>query len=303
MEIDTKKRVRRGRYLYLIVGLLIIGVVGNYMWSGMEWSEFKEEKSIASETVQELNIDSSSTNIEIVPTNGEDIEVLAQGKINKSALKKSALTVSQKGDKLDISFATDRNRIGISFMNTYNLTIKVKLPEKLFKSVTVQSSSGNIEVSKVVSEKIAIETTSGNQSLNELTAQSTMTSKTSSGNIKANDIQAETLDIMATSGNIEVEQLGCNDVILKASSGNIKFNDDRLESNFDITTTSGNTELNFQENPDSASLDFKGTSGNLEVLIDGMLFEEKTEKMALGIVGDGENEITVRTSSGNFSLR
>nr|WP_139693662.1 DUF4097 family beta strand repeat-containing protein [Sporolactobacillus terrae] len=58
-----------------------------------------------------------------------------------------------------------------------------------------------------------------------------------------------------------------------------------------------------REEPDSVTMDYRGSSGNGSVRIKDMLYEEKSDHRIVGKKGDGRYTVRVQTSSGDFKFR
>lgn len=78
---------------------------------------------------------------------------------------------------------------------------------------------------------------------------------------------------------------------------------EEMINTLDIVTTSGDVKTTFKKNPKSLKIDFKGNSGKPDIKLKNIMYEDKDENKAIGVIEDGMNTLNVKTSSGDLIVR
>ena len=129
-----------------------------------------------------------------------------------------------------------------------NKKITVELPQREYKSISIDSTSGNILMNnEAFSESIKIKATSGNIKLNNTKSLGTANLTATSGNIFLSDFDAENINIKVTSGNIKGNLLSDKIFVTKSTSGNISVPKTEGGGTCKIITTSGNISVSISD--------------------------------------------------------
>ncbi|MCT8138123.1 DUF4097 family beta strand repeat protein [Anaerobacillus sp. CMMVII] len=282
--------------------------------------ELNESKVVDGDKITTIDIHSSSPSVYLIPTDSDEITIELNGEVSSKLKNSFSLDVSTNRNKLKVKVnrknETIRNFFGSMIINA---KLEIYVPEKLYDSITIQTSSGAITIEDLAATNIELRASSGSIEVSGLHAEKELNLASSSGRIEAKNSQAKTVKSAASSGAVTLKNLltekinvatssGKIDIIdsegeitAAASSGRITIENEQLNGNINVSTSSGRVEVSFDE-LSSAIIDFKGSSGKGNVSVPGMTFEEKSNNQIYGKVGSGDYEIKVRTSSGGFDL-
>jgi DUF4097 and DUF4098 domain-containing protein YvlB len=158
--------------------------------------------------------------------------------------------------------------------------------------------SGSVRVVEVKGEELDVRTGSGKVILNEVYMKNA-TIRANSGTITAEHLWSETTESSVGSGKIELRDIRGN-VKGDANSGNINLMM-ADNSELDLRTGSGNIHLDYQQIELDTRFDIRTGSGNIQSNI-AMNMNERGRNHLNGKVGNGKNEVRIRTGSGNISI-
>lgn len=237
---------------------------------------FKESYKIAQPG--ELRLSTSDGNIEIVPSNGSDIEVYFITKkngrfqrINKNELEKElTIEVVHEDHKLEISIRHDHWQLFA--WDQYDVGLKVYAPMEM--TTYLFTSDGNISISDFT----------GNQEC-----------KTSDGNIKISNIKGNIL-AKTSDGNIHITDIN-GSVHSRTSDGEISLKN--INGNVELNTSDGNINLANVKGSVSA-----GTSdGNISFRnLEGALKATTSDGNVEGDIVVLRDHLMIRTSDGNINV-
>ncbi|MGE8203139.1 DUF4097 family beta strand repeat-containing protein [Heyndrickxia sp. NPDC080065] len=235
------KKMVTGALILLVIGL--IGTVSTlYFYKGslfnpVEWSE---KKSISSNEINDIKINSASTDLVVEKTNGKDVQIELMGKETKRKKGEYKLKVEKDNGVLLIKVEQKINW-GLTFYKSIKLN--VKLPEKMYQTLNVKTSSGKLTITDFQADNATIQSTSGD--------------------IKIEDGEVNNdLSIEATSGQIKAIKNRANNMSLKATSGDITSDNGRAAKNFSIHVTSGKVQAT---NNEAEKVTMKSTSGDINI--------------------------------------
>lgn len=188
--------------------------------------------------------------------------------------------------------------IGISFGTP---DVEVYLPEKEYGQLSACSMSGSIRVDDGFTfESVSLESTSGSVQMfsevkKELKAEST------SGRVTIENASPETLAAKSSSGRIVLSHIRSGEITAKSTSGKIELTDVIAEKNLYAKSTSGGVML---DGCDGGKIKIETTSGSVKgtILSDKIFITDSTSgsvRVPRSAVG-GECEIT--TTSGSIDM-
>ncbi|MDZ7836677.1 MAG: DUF4097 family beta strand repeat-containing protein [Actinomycetota bacterium] len=247
--------------------------------------------------IDNISIDTVSTDINIMATDGDQIKVDFYGQVSTNINKnKPELVVYQSQDKLNIEIVQPK---GIYFgINIQDTVLDVYIPQNNFDSFSVSTTSGSCNIKQLEAENFAYNNVSGD--LNAIGFQTDNSRlKSTSG------------DIMLTgyTGNIEARSIS-GDVILK---------DGRANENINVETTSGKVDI-YQDH--ASSMDLSSISGEINIQMDrqaefylsiGTISGDIENRFPVsvtsasdrdleGTVGNGDARVLIKTTSGDISI-
>ena len=199
-----------------------------------------------------------------------------------------------------LKIAKKKTKGAVSFTNM-TLEIELRLPEKDYNGLTVETTSGGITVAESfscsdaelaatsggisfsgkVTGKFYSDTSSGGQYLDGISCRSVKVTSTSGG-IVAVDLGGGYVGIKSTSGNMELTSVVCEEMEAESTSGDIRFRDCDADS-VTLTATSG---------------DITGS------LITGKRFSAKSGSGSISVPENspGTGSCTVKTGSGDITI-
>lgn len=276
------------KVVYSMLVLFIIGVVGTLVSvsaSGgfsLDTYNVSDQAVINNKEISEIEMNLSSTDLTLHPTTDEEITVEFSGKISKKLKNKITLDVKEKGNKLTIGLKGEdqiKLNIGVLIVDT---NCDVYLPTRLYESLKIDNSSGDIELKDLKVRQLSLETSSGEMTIHNLESSDNLF-QTSSGEINLTNVKG--------------------DITAEASSGDIFIHNEDSFGDIKADTSSGDISVEFEREPKSLDINFSASSGEGEVTLDGVSYEEKSEHEIHGKIGSGEYKLSAHTSSGDFYLK
>jgi lia operon protein LiaG len=276
------------KVVYLMLLLFIVGVVGTLVSVSASGGFSLDTYNVHDKTVvnnvdiSRVEIDLSSSDVTVNSSDSDEITVELNGKISKKLKKKLKLDVQEKGQTLKIGLTGEDQiifNIGVLIVDT---NVEVFIPQKIYDSIKIDTSSGDILIQDLKAKETIFET--------------------SSGDIIASNLYTEVNRFHSSSGEMELSNV-TGDIEAESSSGDMIIDYLNANGNLDAKTSSGDVNVTYQDVPNSLAIDFQGSSGEGDVSLDGVNFEEKTENAIKGMIGSGHFKLKVVTSSGDFTLR
>ena len=288
-----------------IVGITLVGaVVFLCVWfinSPFAMVSVKEKREFDVENIEMLSFQTSAADIEIISSSSEQIMVKLEGKIDKKLKNKLQMKITEDGGRLKVSYLPNDKNLGIRFGSMKNMTLSVTLPEKTYKELLVHTTSGNIDAVGVSARIINLVSTSGDQDIKNFKSDETLTMQSTSGDIEVDRIMMNNFSIKLTSGNVKIDELSSGNGKITTTSGNVRIIIEEMVNSLNVMTTSGDVKTTFKENPKSLKIKFQGSSGEPDIKLKGIMYEDKSENSAVGVIGDGSKTLTVKTTSGDFT--
>lgn len=287
--------------------LIVVGIAGSVVTAAttdvfsLEMKDILQEEEVKGTEIQQIEVGTSSTNIKMVPSKGDSIKVKLTGKVSERLKDKYKLVVTEEGDKVNIDVKNQDLYfyVGFSFIE---LNLEIEVPEKEYQSLVVESSSGDIDISQLNVEEFSTEASSGDITIDQISVSTNNKMEASSGTIHVKNSSASVFNLGASSGDIILQNVDGH-VEAETSSGSIELNNKQVTGNINALASSGDVIVQFDESPRSLAVDFRGSSGEGVIELEGFSYEDKSENIINGKIGSGEYELKVRTSSGDFQLK
>ncbi|WP_075980065.1 DUF4097 family beta strand repeat-containing protein [Bacillus massilinigeriensis] len=316
------KKLASGLLLLLVIGMVgtIVSLKANGGFS-FDTYNVSDKKTVNGENIEEVEIDSSSSDVKVVPTDEKEISIELSGKVSKKLKRKLQLDVVERGNKLEVALKGENQlkfNIGVLIVDT---NINVYLPEKVYQSIKVETSSGSNEIDSLKAKELSLRTSSGDLLARDSVAEDTFIIQSSSGEVDLKNNKANIFDVKVSSGSLYAVDLDgkestfhsssgeislknvIGEIVAEASSGEIIIDNEETTGNMYTETSSGDVSVAFDKKPTSLAIDFKGNSGEGNVEIKGLKYDEKSEDNIIGQIGSGQYKLKVRTSSGDFELK
>lgn len=232
-----------------------------------------EEKYENIDGITSFNISSSFVDIEVNSEDRNDIYIKYSGKMKANVLPK--LETRKNGSNLLIKLESG-NSHSVSYSNA---KLEISIPNSLIADFDISGSSADMSIKNLTSDYFEVSTSSGNIGLE---------------NIKANEVE-----LTSSSGDILSKDI-LGDVKANSSSGDMTFNLNESTGDFDISSSSG--DINIQYN-DKASYKGQFNTSSGDLINNGPMSINKANRNSYEFsMGNGEKELKINTSSGDFGL-
>lgn len=301
-----------------VLGVLVLGgVISSLFLFNQETRNYDEHKTVEGEKVASVQISTSSTDVNLLKSNDDQIHVDFTGQVKNGGFGGGDYQVNTalSGDVLKVEVEREWS-FQIGFTNERNLRLDVRLPEKVFNELAVSTSSGDIEAKGLKAETVVLRSSSGDiqggdiqgKSLKFRTSSGDMLlqnligrlyAETSSGEVGLRKWTGESLEAESSSGNLLMSDL-TGKVKANSSSGELRIGMSALQENIDLSTSSGNVEVRLPSNS-YMKLNFRSSSGEANVEFP-MQISRQEKGSFIAEIGTGGPSVRVDTSSGDLRV-
>lgn len=217
--------------------LFIIGLVGAsimvFQNMGLETeTPFKYQKQTDGNTVNNIIVNSDSSDIEIYPSQNNQISAIFTGSKQKNVI--TDLQLSTKGNTVEIDAKREEKSkiLWINFnigINKQSPKVAVYLPKKQYESLALKTSNGDIKLDDYQGKTVNANTANGDVRFQKTNA--ALTVQTSNGDINLSEMTFHDRNSVTTSsGDIHIQSISNpeaskkapqDQLILRSSSGDI----------------------------------------------------------------------------------
>lgn len=262
---------------------------------GSKEYELDDEKNSSINEVSEINAESACADINIIPEKRSDVKVKMYGSISATYEPKLALNIS--GGSLEIT--TDKDRAGSYSIYKSNLKLDVYIPENYNKTLSIKTSSGNIDVNKINLKNISAGSASGTLKLNDINCEN-LEAKSTSGAISGSNITVSSADVNITSGSMNLSGFK-GDITGNTVSGKINIDYSDFNNNIELNTVSGDIELSIPA-ASQFKVQSKSVSGKISCKFPVTIEGSQGRNDLSGTVVSDKNRITLNTTSGSIDI-
>ncbi|MDF2985985.1 MAG: rane protein-like protein [Eubacterium sp.] len=301
---------------------------------GVTPNDIDIQKSSSLKGIQSLDISDTFASIQFIKSEGEEIKVHLHGAVRSTGAFAPGLEMSKNGSRL--SFKMNKSPGSLS-INASNLVMDVYLPEsftgevqltttsgdidvngynfkdinchttsgdiklqkgKNIKSVNCETVSGDIALSELASNKVSVETSSGNIQLATISAELNL--NTVSGDVTISEVISDKLSVETSSGNIHLNTISA-EMNLNSVSGDISVACKELKNDLTANSISGSVKLKL---PDKADFKLKAQSGSGTISNSFSMMQTKSgnRNTLEGVVNSGNYQIDLATVSGDINI-
>ena len=186
----------------------------NWDFTSLSTTEFTTATHEINEEFREISIDTVTSEVTILPS--PDGKCMVECYDHEGAMH----TVKIENGKLEITFVDSRKwyeRIGINFESAY---ITIYLPDSFNGEISVESTTGDVNVKNISSKSLEIDLTTGDILLESVSC-------------------AENLELELTTGKTTLKNLNCRALISDGGSGDISLENVIAQDKFEIERTPG----------------------------------------------------------------
>lgn len=315
---DAKKTVMGIAGVLIAVGLILalVAFAGmKFDFRRLDTTRTEEQSYTIKESFRSIHIEGAECDIRLLPSEDKlcRVECIESSRIfHKVAVEGDTLTIER----------VDRRRWYEHFGFQWGRTeVKVFLPQREYEALYAKTLSGDMEVpegftftraeantasgevsfSAVVKGELTVKTVSGDIYAGH-TAPERLSLQSTSGEVTVDTIKQETeLSVQTTSGDIELRNITCRNISAESTSGEIRLSRLYASEKIRIESVSGDVEL---RDCDGDSLSIRNTSGE----VSGRL---ATEKIFITDTVSGRVDVPrsvsggiceVKTTSGNIEF-
>ncbi|MFC0301985.1 DUF4097 domain-containing protein [Virgibacillus soli] len=233
-------------------------------------------ETIAISSIKKFHVVSKEVDIRIFPHDNPEIDIVLQ-----TYEDGPDLAISSEGESIEITVRNQEhgNRSILSIHRYLSCRLTIKLPRECVEQWNIQTTSGNVEIEKIVAERLKISSRSGDLKLRDLLI-ANVNIKGTSGDMNCEYIKSDKISVSASSGNITLSEvygdveggvtsgniramaIRGTEVSFQATSGNVKLHDIQAEK-LVCSATSGSI---LGENVHVGLLRTKLTSGDMKFI-------------------------------------
>lgn len=258
------KKIKRKFISLGSIGLLVLGLTACN-------SKNTKEETYNVEKVNEIVVKTDGQDIEVRPTDDKNVKVSMKGA--------KEIPAQINGDVLTINIEESSG-----FINLKTKTLYVDVPEKIYKKVSIITTSGNVSGEKIKAEELIF--------------------TSDSGDIDINGYEGKKITGKVVSGHIKLEKVD-GDLAVKNADGNISItHNGTLEHDSDITSHSGKIDIQFLKKPNDLKMDASTESGKIKTSLfpsDDIVSKGAGYKLSSQLGSKGP-ALIIHSSSGNISL-
>ena len=206
------------------------------------------EQSYDIESINNIKINTISSDIKFKPSTDNNLKVIAYGN------EDSEFKIKQDDSNLNINYDIKNNFcIGICYQEDY---VVIYIPNTYNNKININTTSGDISGINLENASIDLKTTSGDIQINNIDK---LNVTSTSGDINIKNVNS--LNLKVTSGEVNINNVN-NKVNIQATSGDVEINNLRLTENSKIKTNSGDVEV---AKTNDIYIDAFTTSGEIEI--------------------------------------
>lgn len=304
--------------LLIVLGgtaLLIIMSANNWNFSELGTESFKTVTNELTEQFDNIQINSSTADIVFTTSNSENCTITfyerenAQytAEITNNTLTVNAVDTQKWYEHISFSFQAPKITVALprsEYASVYidNKTGNIEVPNGfIFKSIDLQTSTGNITCCAAANEAIRLTASTGDIKLNNITAESIKLSVTTGNITLASSVCNGAIELSVKTGASTVNSVSCKSLTSNGSTGTIRLENVIASDYFSIERSAGNVKFS---DCDASSITVKTSTGNVTgTLLTDKIFIAKTSTGNISVpstVTGGKCEIT--TSTGDISI-
>ncbi len=210
-------------WLMIAAALVILGIVlfvvtmaiNDWDFTKLSTHKYETNEHKISDSFAHISVNTDTANILFLPSDDGECKVVCHEN------SKTKHAVSVKDETLTVQLTDERkwyDHLGIGWGKS---KITVYLPETVYASLSIEESTGNVEILQDFTfESMDISTSTGNVK-NAASASGLVKISTSTGDIHIENITAGALSLSVSTGNVTVSDANCvGDVTVKVSTGN-----------------------------------------------------------------------------------
>ncbi len=275
-------------------------VTGGLIFSFKEvrGKSFEKENSLDADSIEEIEINNESWDIEFKNTKSKKITIEVKGK--QKDKKRDPVTINNDGKKIKIN-QKDQKGILEGFSFGKKGTIYISIPKNEIDTITLNNSFGDIKMNDVATKNIVISNDSGAEKIEGLSADNgKFTSK--DGELSLKDSSLQELTVASTTGDNYISNVTSPRIKVTSTDGEISIKNAKEEKSLFVETKSGDIAVSYKESPTSLMLTVNSLSSDTTVNLGSFKKKRDTEKSKEGTIGDAANKLEVLSKEGTIKI-
>lgn len=276
--------------LFFIVGVFFL------LLTYTSWFSFDQDtQADVTEEVNMIEIDVSEVSTTIIPDSRSNVSAELKGK--------GHVTVQKNGDRIKIQYKSKNWFNGLSLFKKKGLTIYI--PEDYDQNIAIKSGSGNLNFSgKSKKEPMKLEDLSLNMSSGHVELSHLSTNHFehdgSSGHVEINSLATKTGSLKMSSGNMKVQKYS-GELEAALSSGRLILQMEKLTDSIEVDVKSGYATIDL---PSNADFTLNGEVNSGDISTNFPLTNSLEEKHKIeGVHGSGKHKLDLNVSSGKIEVK
>jgi DUF4097 and DUF4098 domain-containing protein YvlB len=287
MVFEYGEDFMQGKSYVIGVGVLILALVGVYgvgVWHVHQVSKlytgpampFDETRTVSGSGLQTIHVSVDDAHVQLHPVDSSVVTVHASGSVDTSSPKNITFRADGKSGTLDV--VLEQNNA--AKRGKENLVLDIGVPKAEYGSIQVLSGSGNVNVEKLTSTTMDIETSGSAVSVANLATN--LTVNDGGGTILADDV----------SGKLD----------LQTGQGNAIIHESSFSHDVNVTVDAGSIAIDVKTPPVNVRYQLTSQIGNLVAKLPGQKFVRSEPGNVMGYVGSGGPIIQASSNDGNITL-
>ncbi|SDJ15862.1 DUF4097 family beta strand repeat-containing protein [Salimicrobium halophilum] len=291
------------KFMRVLIVVFVLGVAGAVSLGMVDFAgeEVRAVEEFPEEAIQDIEVEATSMDVEVQSSDSDQIAVTFEGTTRGN--DEPYYRVDREGETLKIE-QIPRNQFSFfPFFAGDDANLRIAIPERMFDHFALETTSGDMTISKVQAGEAHINSTSGSIELKESTIEDRLSLETTSGDVYGSSNTIQNASYQTTSGSISDQSPQGETFDYRTTSGDLEVKRSQVARNTNIQTNSGDVSFLHSSSPESLAVEFSSNSGEAVVDAEGMVYETKTEHSFLGKTGENDvRQLNVRTQSGDFHL-
>lgn len=268
--------------------LLIVGIIGSALTfkSAYQAEDIIKTETILGEEIENLDIKTNNTRVDVLPTNDQDINIELSTKNSHDQLltevNGSTLLIQVKNKK--------RQLIQLDFFS-FGSTLTVYVPEKVYHSFQIDTHNGRVTVDQLQASDVTVKADNGKIELENMISD-TVTGQADNGEISMKNINSSTTQVKTSNGRINLDHVE-GKVFGRTNNGSITLVTEHLDRSIEFEADNGIINIQTEKEPTNAILDVRVDNGKVRV------FGNSNWDT---IIGNGEHLIKLVMNNGNITI-
>lgn len=290
-----------------LLNILIMAIQNGFSFGKVERTpeNIRKQEKIELNEINSIKLNFKSADVKIMITDEPELKVIQYS--NKELEEKDLFYTSVSNNELVVK-ENESNRIRILFFNTINIAYDIYIPKSYEGSIFAECVSGDIFIDEEIKlNNVEIKNTSGDIVFNKTINANELKIKTVSGDIKLNDVNSNRLILESTSGDINTGRITNNveakstsgdieitgstgKISVETTSGNISIDNFTIKEKSNAKSVSGNIKINLNKDS-NCKINTNTTSGNIKL------------PNGINVIGNEPYvDLDLKTTSGNIRI-